>query len=151
MNEPGSSGWESPWRTDGESRAEGSVPRLSSDWIRCVISRHPPCVESLQRIGGASAMQRDLVDADLDGFVFEKRVAMPGRGKSGSVRTLLAFKQAHHVFFVYGFAKSVRANISAAELKALRRLAEELLSYEDTQIDKAIGVKELFEAETDDE
>ena len=39
-------------------------------------------------------MRRGLVDANLGRYVFKKRVALPGRGKSGSVRTLLAFKQA---------------------------------------------------------
>lgn len=96
-------------------------------------------------------MRHGLVDADLGGGVFKKRVALPGRGKSGSVRTLLAFKQGRHVFFVYGFAKSVRANITAAELKALRRLADELLGYGDTRIDKALEAKELIEVVTDDE
>lgn len=48
------------------------------------------------------------------------------------MRTLLAFKQGHYVSFVYGFAKGALANISEAELKALRRLADELLSYGDT-------------------
>jgi len=96
-------------------------------------------------------MRRGLVDADLGGCVFKKRVALPGRGKSGSVRTLLAFEQGHHVFFVYGFAKSARANISDVELKALRRLADELLSYGDTRIEKALGGKELIEVVTDDE
>ena len=83
--------------------------------------------------------------------MFKKRVALPGRGKSGSVWTLLAFKQGHRVFFVYGFAKSVRANISDTELKALRRLGDELLNYGDARIDKALGAKELIEVVTDDE
>lgn len=65
-------------------------------------------------------MRRGLVDADLGGCVFKKRVALPGRGKSGSVRTLLGFQQGHHVFLIYGFAKCARANISNAELRALR-------------------------------
>ena len=101
--------------------------------------------------GAVDEMRRGLVDADLGGCVFKKRVALPGRGKSGSVRTLLAFKQGHHVFFVYGFAKSVRANISDTELKALRRLADELLNYGDVRIDKALAAKELIEVVTDDE
>lgn len=96
-------------------------------------------------------MRRGLGDADLGGCVFKKRVALPGRGKSASVRTLLAFKHSHHVFFVYGFAKSARANITDVELKALRRLADELLSYGDTRIKKALGGKELIEVVTDDE
>jgi len=96
-------------------------------------------------------MGRGLVDADLGGCVFKKRVALPGRGKSGSVRTLLAFKQGHHVFCVYGFAKSMRANISDTELKALRRLADELLNYRDARIDNALEAKEPIEVVTDDE
>ena len=93
-------------------------------------------------------MQRGLIDADLGGCVFKKRIALPGKGKRGGARTLLAFKQGHHVFFIYGFAKSARANISAAERKALRRLADELLSYGAARIDKALGAKELNEVLT---
>ena len=35
-------------------------------------------------------MERGLIDADLGGGVLKKRVALPGRGKSGSARTLVA-------------------------------------------------------------
>ncbi len=35
-------------------------------------------------------MNAGLIDADLGGFVVKKRVALPGRGKRGSTRTLLA-------------------------------------------------------------
>lgn len=90
-----------------------------------------------------------LIDADLGGHVFKKRVALPGRGKSGSLRTIIAFKRDHDVFFIYGFAKKVRAAVSASELKALRRLAEELLNYGEVQIDKALKAKELMEVRTD--
>jgi hypothetical protein len=33
-------------------------------------------------------MQQGLIDADLGGGVIKKRVPLPGRGKSGSTRTL---------------------------------------------------------------
>ena len=35
-------------------------------------------------------MEKGLLDADLGGDVVKKRVPLPGRGKSGSVRTLIA-------------------------------------------------------------
>jgi hypothetical protein len=35
-------------------------------------------------------MAAGLVDADLGGGIVKKRVALPSRGKSGSVRTLIA-------------------------------------------------------------
>ena len=122
---------------------------FKTKWVHRWASKEGISDASLR--AAVEEMRHGLVDADLGGHVFKKRVALPGRGKSGSVRTLLAFKRDHHVFFVYGFAKSVRANISDAELKALRRLAEELLSYGDTRINKALEAKELIEVETDDE
>ena len=76
-------------------------------------------------------MERGLMDADLGGHVMKKRVAVGSRGKSGGVRTLLAYKSGDKAFFVYGFAKNVRANISTDELKALKHLAKELMSYSD--------------------
>ena len=97
-------------------------------------------------------MERGLIDADLGGHVVKKRVAVGGRGKSGGVRTLLAYRVADKAFFVYGFAKNARANISAEELKALKHLAKELLSYTDKALTGAVesGVLiELEEAEND--
>lgn len=59
-----------------------------------------------------------LVDADLGGHVFKKRVAMPNRGKRGAIRTLVATHQRGAWFFVFGFEKNDRANISTKELEA---------------------------------
>jgi hypothetical protein len=74
-----------------------------------------------------SEMVAGLVDADLGGGVFKKRVALPGHGKSGSARTLVATNKGSRWFFVFGFEKSERANISPKELEALRRIALDLL------------------------
>lgn len=94
-------------------------------------------------------MESGLIDADLGGHVVKKRVALAGRGKSGGVRTLLAYKVRNKAFFVYGFAKNARANISADELKALKHLAKELLGYSDKTLTKAIKYGELIEVEND--
>lgn len=94
-------------------------------------------------------MERGLIDADLGGHVVKKRVAVGGRGKSGGVRTLLAYKVGDKAFFVYGFAKNARANISADELKALKHLAKELLGYRDKALTEAIKHGALIEVEND--
>ena len=83
-------------------------------------------------------MVNGLIDADLGGGVFKKRVALPGRGKSGSVRTLLATNRRDRWFFMFGFEKSDRTNISAKELEALQGLAGDLLSLKKEQIRRAI-------------
>jgi hypothetical protein len=72
-------------------------------------------------------MGRGLIDADLGGGIFKKRVALPGRGKSGSARTVVATNKGSRWFFVFGFEKSERANISAKELEALQVVGTELL------------------------
>jgi len=90
-----------------------------------------------------------LIDADLGGHVVKKRVALPGRGKRGSLRTLVAFKLEDKAFFIYGFAKNERANINKKELKALKLLAEQLLSYTHAALAKAAKAGELIEVIND--
>jgi hypothetical protein len=94
-------------------------------------------------------MEDGLIDAKLGGHVVKKRVALPGRGKRGGSRTLVAYRKADKAFFVYGFAKNERANISTKELKALKLLATQLLSYTNPALNKAIKAGELIEVHED--
>lgn len=96
-------------------------------------------------------MERGLVDANLGGNLYKKRVAAPGRGKSGSYRTLLAFKSRGRAFFVYGFPKNSRANIDDKEERALKVLAKELLSYDAKAIRKALTANVIRKLRCDDE
>ncbi len=90
-------------------------------------------------------MEMGLIDANLGGYVYKKRVGIRGRGKRGGVRTLIAFKIEEKAFFIYGFAKNKRDNIEDYELKALKRLAKELLSYSKQELSTAIEVGEMIE------
>lgn len=94
-------------------------------------------------------MQRGLVDADLGGQVYKKRIRLKGRGKRGGARVILAFRFADRAFFVYGFAKSQCSDISQKELKALKRLARELLGYSVTRLARAAKAGELVEVVAD--
>jgi len=96
-------------------------------------------------------MEQGLIDARLGGQVVKKRVALPGRGKRGSTRTLVAFRQGNKAFFIYGFAKNERANISDKELRALKMLAKELLNYAAAAVTKATKAGELIEIEVNDD
>lgn len=62
-------------------------------------------------------MEDGLVDADLGGSLYKKRVARSGGGKSSGYRTLLSAKSGDSYVFLIGFAKSARANITAEEKK----------------------------------
>lgn len=90
-------------------------------------------------------MVSGLIDADLGGGVVKKRVALPGRGKSGGARTLVANNKGNRWFFVFGFEKNDRPNISDQELEALQDLAQDLLARTGTQLDLALKTNALEE------
>lgn len=83
-------------------------------------------------------MVAGLIDAELGGHVVKKRVALPGRGKSGGARTLVATQKGSRWFFVFGFEKNERANISPTELEALQALAADLLALSGDQLNRAV-------------
>ena len=90
-------------------------------------------------------MAAGLIDADLGGSVYKKRVPLPGRGKSGGARILVATKHANRWFLLYGFGKNEQANIDGRELAALQKLASALLSMTSAQLEHAVTERELME------
>lgn len=56
-------------------------------------------------LGTVEEMEHSLIDADLGRGGFKKRVALPNRGKIGSVRTLIATNKNDRWFFMLGFEK----------------------------------------------
>ena len=77
-------------------------------------------------------------------------MAREGQGKSGSYRTILAFKINDNAFFVYGFAKSDKANLDAKELKSFKQLAKDLMSMDNKKLELALSNEELIEVTSDD-
>jgi hypothetical protein len=98
-------------------------------------------------IGAVNEMARGLVDADLGAGLFKKRVAFPGRGKSGGARVLVAMNRGSRWFFVFGFEKNERANINPSELVALQNLATDLLKLSLSELDAQVACGALQEIE----
>ena len=90
-------------------------------------------------------MIHGLIDADLGGHILKKRVALSGKGKRGGARTLVATRKADRWFFVFGFAKNEKANISSKELAALQKYGADLLNQTEAQLDRAIVEGALVE------
>ena len=95
--------------------------------------------------GAVQEMADGSIDADLGGGVLKKRIALPGMGKSGGTRTLVATNKGSRWYFVFGFEKNERDNIEPDELAALKRLAADLLKLADNQLDTAINAGALTE------
>ena len=90
-------------------------------------------------VQGRSGEAAGLIDADLGGSVVKKRVGLAGRGKRGGVRTLVATNKGNRWFFMFGFEKNERTNISDEELEGLQTIAADLLARTGPQLDEAVA------------
>ncbi len=57
-------------------------------------------------LNAVKEIERGLFDANLGGNIVKKRVAVGGRGKSGGVRTLLAYQFGNKAFVVFFLPKT---------------------------------------------
>jgi len=100
---------------------------------------------SAELLEAARAVASGQWDADLGGGVFKRRIAREGGGKSGGFRTIVLFKVGGHSFFVHGFAKNEKANITPKELKALKKLATTFLGLDAGALETANTAGEIAE------
>jgi hypothetical protein len=89
--------------------------------------------------------EKGQVDADLGGGVIKQRIGRPGQGKSGGYRTIILFRQGERAVFVYGFAKSKRANIDADEEKQFKEAARHVLQLAEKQIAELVKAADFVE------
>lgn len=99
----------------------------------------------------SSRAERGLIDADLGGNVIKQRISRPHEGRSGGYRTIILFRTQERAFFVFGFAKNERDNISSADLKDFRDAAMLVLNYTDEEITLALGNEKLTEVNCDEQ
>ena len=92
-----------------------------------------------------AGMERGLMGVDLGGSVYKKRVPLPGKGKRGSTRTILACRMGERAFFIFGFAKNRQSNIDLKEVRAIKLLAHEFFIYNEDALKKALDASELVE------
>ena len=109
------------------------------------FTRTMKCVDDQILCDAVEEMSRGLIDAQLGSNVVKKRIALDGRGKRGCARTIVATKREDRWFFVYGFEKNKKANISIKELAALKKLADLLLNRTDSELNEAVRNDELVE------
>ncbi len=89
-------------------------------------------------VAAIDEMSNGLFDANLGGHVYKKRLPLGNKGKSGGARTIVAFKFSDKAFFVYGYAKGDKSNITKKEENVLKDLAKAFFSYDEKQIKDAI-------------
>lgn len=90
-------------------------------------------------------MESGLIDADLGGSLYKKRIARPGTGKRGGYRTLLSAHMGDCHVFLHGFAKNAQANITQDEKQALQFVGREFLKLSPDNLLKALQAGVLLE------
>jgi hypothetical protein len=93
---------------------------------------------------------RGLIDADLGGGVIKQRIPRPNEGRSGGYRTIILFRTHERAFFVFGFAKNERDNISKRDLKDFRDAAEVSLALSLEALQRLIDAEMLFKVTCDE-
>jgi hypothetical protein len=100
---------------------------FQNQWFDKWASKGGLSDESL--IKAVQEIEKGLIDASLGGHVYKMRVGLHGRGKRGGARTLLAYQKGNKAFFIYGFVKNTKDNITKKELEALKLYANTLFIY----------------------
>ena len=113
--------------------------RTFNRWLRKTLLTDAALLKAIDE------MEQGLVDADLGGNLYKKRVALPGRGKSGSTRTLIATNRQDRWFFMFDFEKNDKENITQAELAYLQEVAQIFLGYSNDELQLAIDKGEFLE------
>jgi len=72
-------------------------------------------------------MTKGLYEANLGGHLLKKRIARPGGGKRGGLRTLVATNFGSLWVFLYGFAKSDQEDVEPADIEGFRIWANEIV------------------------
>lgn len=90
-------------------------------------------------------LEQGRIDAALGAHLYKQRVARKGQGKSGSYRTIIAYRTSDSAFFLYGFDKGSQSNIAPHELSALKKLAKQLTNYSLDDLTKARDSGALLE------
>jgi hypothetical protein len=96
-------------------------------------------------------IQNGLVEARLGGFLFKKRIAKDHKGKSGGLRTILAYRQEDRLVFLFGFAKRERSSIDATERKALLELGAIYMAMSEKELAEGVKEGKLIEVHCDDQ
>ncbi len=108
-------------------------------WARKVVSDELLCQ-------AAHEIEQGQYEADLGGGVCKKRVAVPGQGKSGSTRTLVAKKHNAAIFFLAGREKNAPgSDFSAKEVEAAKIIGHALESANIKKLDDLVATEVLKE------
>lgn len=121
---------------------------FKTPWFTRFADKEQIANESLQ--SAVNQLEAGQFDADLGGGVYKQRLARPGGGKSGGYRVLICFRQGTRSFFMYGYPKSRRDNITSSEKNDLKKLAKILFAMTDEELDEKVKAGAFQEVKSEE-
>ncbi|HEV3315824.1 MAG TPA: type II toxin-antitoxin system RelE/ParE family toxin [Candidatus Angelobacter sp.] len=94
---------------------------------------------------------RGQIDADLGGEVIKQRIARPGEGRSKGYRSIIFFRRGVKAFFVYGFAKSQKANIDDKDEEQFKEAAKHVLALTEKQLAELLVRGDFMEVKANEQ
>jgi hypothetical protein len=95
--------------------------------------------------------EQGLIDANLGRGLIKQRIARAGAGRSGSYRSIIAYRMGTRAVFIFGFAKSGLENIGASDERDMADTGALILGLSTDEIATLIEGGELWEVVCDDE
>lgn len=122
--------------------------RKFANWAKKVVADSLLCI-------AAREIEQGIYEADLGGGVCKKRIALPGKGKSGSTRTLVAKQHRTAIFFLAGREKGDPGkDFSSTEESLALMTARALHALSDSKLAQAVAdgnIKEICNEQQDAE
>jgi len=126
----------------------GATVRIfKSRWFQRFV-RKEGIADGVLREAVAQA-EKGRIDADLGGEVMKQRIAGLGQGKSRGYRTIILFRRGARAFFVYGFAKSQRANVNDDEEGQFKEAAKHVLGLTEKQLAELLKRGDFMEVKSE--
>lgn len=78
------------------------------------------------------------LDYLISGYLYKKRIKHGNKGKSGGLRTIIAYRHQDKAFLIHGYSKNDKENLSHDELIFCKQTANLIFSYNEQQLLQAI-------------
>jgi hypothetical protein len=121
----------------------GKLRVFKTKWFQRFARREG--IEDSALAEAAARADKGQIDANLGGGIIKQRIARPGQGKSGGYRAVIAFRQRDRAVFMYGFAKSARANIAPDEEREFKEAAKHVLALTEGQLAELVSRGDFVE------
>ena len=96
-------------------------------------------------------IENGMIDVDYGSGVIKQRLARPNQGKSAGYRCIILFRVKERAFFMYGFPKNERDNISQEDEQVFKDLSQQMFDFSDVDIERMLESGVLMEVPYNDQ